>query len=147
MVVRAATLADVPSLRTIERASPEAAHWSESQYEALFAPEARRETWVAVAAGAVAGFIVARVSGPEWEIENVAVTEAFRRQGVGARLLDAALRQARSERASTVFLEVRRSNMAAQGLYQKAHFQESGVRNRYYREPTEDAIVYRLDLQ
>ena len=56
------------------------------------------------------------------------------------------LRRAQSEGATAIFLEVRESNHAARSLYEKWAFSESGRRPRYYTQPEEDAIVYRLAL-
>jgi ribosomal-protein-alanine N-acetyltransferase len=92
----------------------------------------------------VQGFLVAHGLDKEWEIENIAISGAARRRGLGARLLGEFLDQARGQRAEAVFLEVRESNQAARALYEKWAFEESGRRAQYYREPEEDAIVYRL---
>ena len=96
------------------------------------------------AESAVQGFLVARVVDTEWEIENIAVSGPARRRGLGTRLLGEFLDWARGEGALAVFLEVRESNRAARALYEKWAFVESGRRPRYYREPEEDAIIYRL---
>ena len=48
--------------------------------------------------------------------------------------------------AKAVFLEVRESNYAARALYEKWAFVESGRRRRYYQDPNEDAILYRIDF-
>jgi ribosomal protein S18 acetylase RimI-like enzyme len=69
-----------------------------------------------------------------------------RRRGFGTRLLGEFLRRAQSEGATAIFLEVRESNHAARSLYEKWAFSESGRRPRYYTQPEEDAIVYRLAL-
>ena len=53
---------------------------------------------------------------------------------------------ARARGAKAVFLEVRESNQAARALYEKWAFLESGRRRRYYQEPDEDAILYRIDF-
>ena len=49
-----------------------------------------------------------------------------------------------TEGAQSSFLEVRASNLAAQDLYRKFGFEESGVRRRYYRDNDEDAILMTL---
>jgi ribosomal-protein-alanine acetyltransferase len=95
---------------------------------------------------ALAGFLVARHVKGEWELENIVVAPEFRRQGIGTQLLDALLARACETRSSTVFLEVRQSNRAARGLYQKAGFREAGNRKFYYSNPSEDAIVYYKDI-
>jgi ribosomal-protein-alanine N-acetyltransferase len=89
-------------------------------------------------------FIVARGSGAEWEIENVAVAGAARRRGLGTRLLGELLNRLRARGAESVFLEVRESNHGARALYEKWGFVENGRRAAYYRAPDEDAILYRL---
>jgi [ribosomal protein S18]-alanine N-acetyltransferase len=54
------------------------------------------------------------------------------------------LAQERGTRA--VFLEVRESNAGALALYHEFGFEASGRRPRYYREPTEAALVLHLRI-
>jgi ribosomal-protein-alanine N-acetyltransferase len=49
-------------------------------------------------------------------------------------------------KAETVQLEVRASNLAAQGLYESFGFTRAGIRARYYSNPREDAILYQRGL-
>jgi [ribosomal protein S18]-alanine N-acetyltransferase len=65
---------------------------------------------------------------------------------LGTQLLRYLLKEVRQKGAQTVFLEVRESNRAAFALYRKCGFQQSGRRKAYYRQPTEDAILYQLDF-
>jgi [ribosomal protein S18]-alanine N-acetyltransferase len=124
-----------------------AAQWSESQYRSLFsATEHGRMGLVIEEDSEVQGFLLARSVDREWEIENVAVAEPARRRGLGTRLLNEFLDFIRREGATSVFLEVRESNHAARALYEKWRFIESGRRTRYYVDPPEDALLYRLDL-
>jgi ribosomal-protein-alanine N-acetyltransferase len=44
-------------------------------------------------------------------------------------------------RQESVTLEVRRSNLGAQALYEKYRFLKVGVRRRYYSDNHEDAII------
>jgi [ribosomal protein S18]-alanine N-acetyltransferase len=90
------------------------------------------------------GFIIARTVGVEWEIENIAIAAKARRCGLGTRLLGELLDLARARGAEAVFLEVRESNRAARALYEKWSFREDGRRKKYYKDPEEDAILYRL---
>ena len=92
------------------------------------------------------GFVAGRVLDNEWEIENIVVAGPARRRGFGTRLLGEFLELARCRGAQAVFLEVRESNLAARRLYEKWAFVQSGRRKLYYREPEEDAIVFRLGL-
>ena len=50
-------------------------------------------------------------------------------------------------RGDADLLEVRRSNTAAQALYERHGFEVLGVRRRYYTGPDEDALVMRRRLR
>jgi len=94
----------------------------------------------------ISGFLVARHLAPEWELENIVVAPSARRIGLGSRLLNALLANARETDSEAVFLEVRESNAAARSLYEKAGFEPTGRRKAYYTNPAEDAVLYRLLL-
>lgn len=142
MQVRAATPADIPALLTLERSSPAAAHWKETDYRQLFA-EGTNHVTIVIGDDYVQGFIVGRDLGPEWEIENIVVAASAQRQGLGTRLVQALQNQAQAQGAQAVFLEVRESNQAARRLYSKLGFVESGRRKSYYGNPQEDALLYK----
>lgn len=97
--------------------------------------------------GAVAGFIVARLIGPELHVYNVAVRPELRRRGVAARLLRTALEWGQRNRAHLAFLEVREGNSAAQNLYRGCGFAVAGRRRQYYVAPVEDAILMSVSLR
>jgi [ribosomal protein S18]-alanine N-acetyltransferase len=145
--IRPATAADLPAMMVLEKSAPTAAHWSIERYEDLFrATEPNRVALVLSEENEVQGFVIARAVLDEWEIENVAVGGPARRRGLGSRLLGELLDMARARGAKAVFLEVRESNYAARALYKKWAFVESGRRRRYYQDPSEDAILYRVDF-
>ncbi len=143
--IRPATADDISAMMALERHAATAGHWSAAQHQAVFsASSPRRLALVIEEAGEVQGFLVARSAGAEWEIENIAIAGPARRRGLGTRLLGEFLDRVRREGAEAVFLEVRESNQAARALYEKWAFIESGRRKRYYQNPEEDAMLYRL---
>ena len=151
MLIRPATPADIPVVMALERAAPEAAHWSHAQYQEATGNSGPHrvallivEESIAEKEAPVRGFLVARELNREWEIENIVISAGVRRRGLGARLLLAFLDGARNESANAVFLEVRKSNLGARKLYENSGFVHSGSRRLYYREPQEDAELYRL---
>lgn len=77
----------------------------------------------------------------ELHINNLAVIPGHRRAGVASALLTHVLSEGARLGAVRATLEVRRSNDAARGLYERFHFSVWGVRRGYYTEPVEDAIV------
>jgi ribosomal-protein-alanine acetyltransferase len=145
--IRPATVADLPAMMSLEKRAATAAHWSAEQYEAMFrASSSGRVAMVIQEESSLHGFVIAREVSAEWEIENIAIAGSARRRGLGTRLLGELLDLARARGAVAVFLEVRESNHAARALYEKWAFLESGRRRRYYKDPEEDAILYRLDF-
>ncbi len=152
-MVRDAQPADLPAVLWLEQSVPGAAHCDESQYTRIFDPAAARRVLL-VADGkthavpqVIGGFILARVVHDEWEIENVAVAEEWRRKGVGQLLVVCLTTRARREDARAVRLEVRASNAPAIALYSKCGFQQDGIRKGYYSNPTEDALLFSLSLK
>ena len=143
MKVRDAHPEDVPHILNLERSCDSAAHWSEAEYTRVFSGDAITRTMLVADEGECAGFIVCRTAGPEWEIENVAVSPDRRGRGIGLQLVSAVLERARMAPVGEVHLEVRCSNRAARALYCRAGFTESGIRPRYYANPVEDAVLYR----
>jgi ribosomal-protein-alanine acetyltransferase len=145
MNIRSATIDDISAMIAMERASPEASHWSVNAYQQIFTGAAARVALVADENG-VTGFLVARILPGDWEIENIVVASDHRRRGYGSLLLKEMLDRARSESPVNILLEVRESNAAARSLYQRFTFKQVSVRTRYYEHPDEDAIVYSLIL-
>ena len=77
----------------------------------------------------------------EGHINNIAVDEPFRRMGVGSRLLEALIAEARTREMAGLTLEVRVGNGAAQRLYHKYGFKPEGLRKNYYTDTREDAVI------
>jgi [ribosomal protein S18]-alanine N-acetyltransferase len=134
-------------MMALEKHAATASHWSVRQYEGLFSENAPVRVALVIEEGnAIQGFLAARAVEREWEIENIAIAGPARRRGLGSRLMGEFLDLARERGGESVFLEVRESNRAGRALYEKWAFVEAGRRNGYYREPSEDAVVYRLSL-
>lgn len=85
--------------------------------------------------------------GDEIQLMNVATVPEMRGRGQGSALLLDLLLQARERAAALVTLEVRRSNAAARALYRKFGFVEQGIRQHYYSDNAEDAVVMHLALE
>lgn len=139
------TEADVTAIEALERACF-SEPWSEkSLRESLANPRYRILT--AKADGRLIGYVSTFLVADEMNIANVAVDSEFRRQGVGKRLMDSAVILAKQNRMTTIYLEVRKSNEAAQELYRKVGFERGGVRKNFYDNPKEDGLIMRMDLE
>jgi [ribosomal protein S18]-alanine N-acetyltransferase len=95
----------------------------------------------------VVAFCSCWIVAEELHINTVAVDEAYRRTGVGTRLMREVLREAARRGATRATLEVRASNVAARRLYETLGFTVTAVRPAYYTHPDEDALIlWREDL-
>ncbi|MCF8061953.1 MAG: ribosomal protein S18-alanine N-acetyltransferase [Deltaproteobacteria bacterium] len=103
--------------------------------------------WGYAEEGSLWGYICCTRSGMDLRIQNLAVHPHRRRRGLGASLLEQALRTGWIDGMAGVWLEVRISNRPARHLYGKLGFREVGRRPRYYRDTGEDAIVMRLAVR
>lgn len=95
---------------------------------------------VAICDGAVVGFVCLMSLFEEAQIMDIAVAPGQRGRGVGRLLLERAVVIAREKGAERLVLEVRQSNRAAIGLYERFAFERYFVRKGYY-EGTEDALL------
>jgi ribosomal-protein-alanine N-acetyltransferase len=98
--------------------------------------------------GALVGYFVLMAAAGEAHLLNLSVAELHQRRGHGTTLLREAATLARALGAKNMFLEVRPSNRAAQGLYTRFGFRPVAVRRGYYPAHTgrEDALVLSLAL-
>ena len=78
---------------------------------------------------------------PEADITNVAVDEAYRRQGIAAGILTKLMAAGRELGIEDYTLEVRAGNKPAISLYEKLGFLEEGRRKNFYTKPDEDAVI------
>lgn len=96
---------------------------------------------VAEIQGEIVGFAGSCISVDAADIMNIAVMEAFRRRGIGGKLLSVLLKKAEMSGCEKILLEVRKSNQEARQLYKSYGFMELTVRERYYSHPLEDAVI------
>jgi ribosomal-protein-alanine N-acetyltransferase len=78
-------------------------------------------------------------------IVTFAVREEHRNKGIGSLLLDRAFRVAEDEGLPSITLEVRISNTGPQALYEKWGFRRVGLRQNYYSDNREDAVIMTTD--
>ena len=98
--------------------------------------------------GELLGYFVLMVAAGEAHLLNLSIAARHQRSGHGSYLLREVAGLARGFGARSLFLEVRPSNRAAQGLYTRFGFRKIAVRRGYYpaRSGREDALVLTLPL-
>lgn len=90
----------------------------------------------------VLGYIGVQEICSEAYITNIAVSGEYRKNGIGRRLLQAAVNGARSRECDFITLEVRASNKTAISLYESEGFEAAGIRKNFYSVPVENGIIY-----
>lgn len=129
LAIEAARRGDVAALARIAAESlPEP--WSEAGFSAELAMPVAR-VWVARGdAGEPVAYLAAHAIGAELQVLSLAVAAAWRRRGVGRRLLAHALRAEPAARVA--HLEVRSDDTGARAFYEEMGFRAIGRRPRFY---------------
>ena len=102
---------------------------------------------IAEKAGRTAGYLLAYTAADEAEIARIAVVKELQRQGAARALLTELESVCGSEGIKKILLDVRSGNSAARALYANAGFKEDGIRQRFYEDPVEDAILMSRELE
>lgn len=156
--IRRMQVEDFPNILPIEN-RVQSHPWKESHFTNCL--QIGNETFVVVTgendsagkqrAEVIVAFAVVSVGGGEAELLNIAVAPEYQRRGIARYLLESIVAAIKS-RADNLFLEVRRSNLAAIELYENLQFNQVGERRNYYpaNNPKagnrEDALIYALTL-
>ena len=91
----------------------------------------------------IQAYTVSQYVVDECHLLNLCVRHDARGKGLGTRMVQYLMSQARQNDMGSIFLEVRESNKAAIHLYEKLGFNEIGLRRDYYPAANgrEDALV------
>ena len=139
MIIRPWKYEDILAISEMERECFPDEPWSYKMLVSSF----DSENFLGVVAeeeGEIAGYGGITVAVDTADIDNVAVTEAYRNSGVATALLSELCALAKEKGAQKVFLEVRVSNSPALRLYLKNGFKGVHARTRYYTDG-EDCLV------
>lgn len=86
----------------------------------------------------VCGYLMVLDSIDVYEILAIATVEEYRNKGIAQELLE-------KIKTKDIFLEVRKSNEKAINFYKKNNFKQISIRKGYYSDPTEDAIIMKME--
>ena len=137
--IRRLTAADLPRVLEIEAASF-STPWSDATFRGLLG-RADCDLFAAERDGRLIGYAVCWTAADESELGNVAVAPDARGSGAGESLVRAVQQVVRARGSRECYLEVRQGNRVAISLYERHGWRVVGRRPRYYRKPTEDALV------
>lgn len=140
MIIRQAVAADAGDIYEIENLCfPDPWSMESLLYELEHNP--RAFYIVAELEGQVVGYAGLWWIGDEGHITNVAVRPGFRNRRIGQGIVGVMIDFTTEQGIKHHTLEVRKSNEAAIGLYEKFGFRTEGVRKGYYRNNGEDALI------
>lgn len=137
-IIRKADFSDLPAIYEIEKNQEDA--WTYKILEDDFVGNQFSLYLVLEDQDQVIGFLVLMDIAGEIHINNIAVKEAYRRQGLGERLLTYGMNSYNKEDLFGYTLEVREDNVQAIGLYEKLGFVKVGMRKNYYKN-NKNAII------
>jgi ribosomal-protein-alanine N-acetyltransferase len=93
----------------------------------------------------IVGFAGIWMMADEAHLTNIAVRRSHRRRGIGELLLISIINLALELDARILTLEVRASNISAQSLYHKYGFSQINIRQGYYTDNKESALVMAIE--
>lgn len=141
---RPMTMADLDEVMVIERTSYRFP-WSPGFFLQELQVACARSI-LAEVNGRIVGYVLYWLLPGALDIHNLAVHVDFRRQGIARLLLGRVLSQAKAQSVTRVMLEVRKSNLLAQKLYESIGFSTTGIRKGYYSDDGEDALAMTLEM-
>ncbi len=141
-IIRHAVSSDSQNIANIEKecfSSP----WSVNQID----DEINKDNslfFVAMYNDDLCGYVSGQLILDEFYINNVAVTEKYRRNGIASDLIVFMINELKCQDCALATLEVRESNSAARAVYESFGFINLGIRKNFYSHPTENACIYTL---
>lgn len=139
MIIRDMTEVDLTEICNIEQESF-SDPWSYEDFLESFRNE-HNSYLVAEQDDVIVGYCGYWGVGEEGYIYNVAVRKDYRRRQIGYRMLSELIIRAQEKGITALTLEVRKSNEAAIGLYERLGFESVGIRKDFYSKPREDAVI------
>ena len=133
----------LPEILNIERKSF-AKPWTEYHFKSDLNNKIA-VNWVYQNEKLVVGYLFGWKVMDEYHINNIAVSEDCRGNGIGVKLLENMLVYLNELKVKSVFLEVSSSNLPARKLYEKIGFIPQGERKDYYTKG-DDAVLYTLEF-
>ena len=138
------TTADMDEVMAVERTAYQFP-WSSGFFRQEMQVACARSI-LAQSDGKAVGYILYWLLPGAIDIHNLAVHAEYRRRGIARALLQRVINQAKVQSITRVMLEVRKSNLPAQKLYESAGFSVTAIRKGYYSDNDEDALAMTLEL-
>ena len=143
--IRPMQAADLPAVMEIEKQSYQYP-WSEGIFRDCLA--SNYLSMLYIDQQQIQAYSISQNIVDECHLLNLCVRPEARNRGIGKKMLQYLINQARQNDIGSLFLEVRVSNIAAITLYDQLGFNEIGMRRDYYpaNKGREDAVVLAYEV-
>ncbi len=94
----------------------------------------------------VLGFLCAHDVYGQCNINSIATHPEHRKKGIAGKLLSELVNKVKGQENAQITLEVRAQNKTAISFYENHGFVKVGKRKDFYKNPTDDAILYTLEI-
>lgn len=145
IIVRDAVQSDIADIARLEELTFPMP-WSEESIRYDIEKNDKATVLVAERDGVFAGYADIWCVLDEGMLNNIAVMPEQRGKHVGLAIMEDLIDRIRSEGMIEMSLEVRVSNSAAIGLYEKLGFGNVGTRKKYYEDNGEDALIMKRGI-
>lgn len=88
------------------------------------------------------GYIIFHISDDFTDVYKIFVRDSERGSGYGTMLLEKVINLAKRFKSKKIMIEVRKNNISAVKFYEKNGFKCISERVNYYKNPTDDALIY-----
>ena len=132
---------DIDNVVALEKMSYGNHHWSKESFLNELSNDLAKYFCVFDSGNNLLGYCGCWQILEEAHITNISVSPNFRRKHIGETLLKKVIDDCYKNMVKFITLEVRVSNAAAIGLYEKYGFKSLGTRKGYYQDNNEDALI------
>ena len=88
------------------------------------------------------GYIIFHISKDFTDIFKIFIRDNDKRKGYATMLLNKVIDLAKRYNSHKLMVEVRAKNLNAINFYKKNNFEQISIRDKYYKNPTDDALIF-----
>ena len=92
------------------------------------------------------GYIIFHISKDFTDIFKIFIRDNDKRKGYATMLLNKVIDLAKRYNSHKLMVEVRAKNLNAINFYKKNNFEQISIRDKYYKNPTDDALIFERSL-
>ena len=92
------------------------------------------------------GYIIFHISKDFTDIFKIFIRDNDKRKGYATMLLNKVIDLAKRYNSHKLMVEVRAKNLNAINIYKKNNFEQISIRDKYYKNPTDDALIFERSL-